>query len=129
MISIIKNNEIGFSSVSQLNEQDFFYKKVDILSAINVPKENQLSNRELEYFYCAYKCIAGGSRDLLDIMNISKYFKSFKDKNTAKLWLKRVIDKGWIEEYNNKYYLIGDYEKVNKLDAARFSIDIIKGAE
>lgn len=129
MISLIKNNEIGFACAHQLNEQDFFYKKVDILSAVSVPKENQLSNRELEYFYCAYKCIAGGSRDLLDIMNISKYFKTFNDKNTAKLWLKRVIDKGWIEQYNNKYYLIGDYEKMDKLDVARFNIDIMKVEE
>ena len=124
----IKNNEIAFSAGQKLSEEEYFYKIVDLLSAWYVPKEAHLTDREIEYFYCAYKCIQSGSRDLLELHNLSKYFKSFKDKNTAKLWLKRVIDKKWIDEHNNKYYLMGDFEKLGELDVAKFRFDILRAA-
>jgi len=125
----VKNNEIVFGEIAKLNEKEYFYKVAHLLAAWYIPTEAHLTDRELEYFYCAYKCIRGGSRDLLDIHNISKYFKSFKDKNTAKLWLKRIIDKKWIDEHNSKYYLMGDFERLGDLDIAKFRLDILKGED
>ena len=126
MESRIKNTEITFAAGYMLGEEEYFNRVVRILSAAHVTKEDQLTERELEYLYCAYRCISGGSRKLIEMMNLSKYFKSFKDKNTAKLWLGRVINKGWIEEYNGNYYIIGDFEKMNNLDITRFRVDLIK---
>lgn len=123
---VIDNNELRFGAAYALTEKEYFYKMVRVFSAAHVPDDKHLSDRELEYLYCAYKCIKSGSRDLIDNMNISRYFKTFKDRNTAKTWLKRVQDKLWIDEYNGKYSLVGDFEKI--YDVTKFRIDLHKKA-
>ena len=121
---VIDNNELRFGAAYELTEKEYFYRMVGIFSAAHVPEDKHLSGRELEYFYCAYKCIKNGSRDLISNDNISRYFKTFKDRNTAKTWLKRVQDKLWIDEYNGKYSLVGDFETL--YDTTKFRVDLYK---
>lgn len=121
---VIDNNELRFGAAYELTEREYFYRMVKVFSAAHVPDDKHLSDREMEFFYCSYLCIKGGDRDLLSKENISNHFETFKNKNTVKLWLNRVIDKLWIDEYNGKYSLVGDFEKL--FDTTRFRIDLYK---
>ena len=104
---------------------DYFMSVIRVYSAAFVPKEFRLTGRELECLACVYQSIAAGERNILDMLNIRKYFRSFKDKRTVQVWLPKLIAKGWVAEKDERYGLLYGLEKLITLKQTGFVIDIV----
>lgn len=121
----VRDKQTYVSTSVHTTDVDYFMYVIRVYSAAFVPKEFQLTGRELECLACVYQSIAAGERGVLDILNIRKYFRSFSDKRTVQVWLPKLIAKGWVAEKDEKYYLLYGIEKLITLKQTGFVIDIV----
>lgn len=115
---IAKNDEEYFNMVVRIFSEAFIYDR-----------DYHLTNRELELLYCAFKAIKNGRRNILDRQVIREYFQPFGKKQTVQIWLPKVVDKLFLVNRGDDYYINGDLEKLIKMNNTEFSLKIVESGD
>lgn len=101
-----RDNSIVLKGKTKLSNEEYNKKLIYSISGLYVPIDFWLTERETDFLSLLIKVIMSGNRDIFSDEALELFKENgFKNKNTVKVWEKRVSDKEWIKREKKQVYL------------------------